>query len=95
MMMIIICPLFLSQTWGIAFQKGFVWHGLVTSSCLILSLQELVEYQFISHLILLSSRPSSNTLTLNTGNYGREKQTLAFVTIATKWRSFLTEGTQE
>lgn len=32
-----------------------------------------------------ASQPSSNALTLYTGNYGREKQTLAFVTIATKW----------
>lgn len=32
-----------------------------------------------------TSRPSSNTITLNTGNYGRKKQALAFVTIATKW----------
>lgn len=35
------------------------------------------------------------TLSLLTLETGREKQALAFVTIDTKWRSFMTEGTQE
>lgn len=64
MMIIIICPLFLSQTWAIAFQKDVVWHALVTSSCLILSLQELVEYQFLSHLILVDLLQTLSLLAL-------------------------------